>query len=96
MRIMAKKGVTVANKQNLAEKYIKYTKGSTPENKFSKKHNFCKLIYQNLLTNTLTSQKSNTTGSVYLTWRAKIYAREMLVEVSCMRHRKGSTIFLMF
>ena len=40
MRIMARRSVIVANKQILAGKQIKYTKGSTPENKISKKHNF--------------------------------------------------------
>ena len=40
MRIMAKKGVTVANKQFLVGQEIKYTKGSILENKISKKHNF--------------------------------------------------------
>ena len=40
MRIMARRCVIVANKQILAGKQIKYTKGSTPENKISKKHNF--------------------------------------------------------
>ena len=38
-RIMARRGVVVANKQIFAGKQIKYTKGSTPENKISKNHN---------------------------------------------------------
>ena len=37
---MARRGEIVASKQILAGKYIKYPKGSTPENKVSKKHNF--------------------------------------------------------
>ena len=44
MRIMARRGVIVANKQILVGKWIKYTNGSTPENKISKKHNF---LYMN-------------------------------------------------
>ena len=40
MRIMARRGEIVANKQILAGKQLKYTKGSTPENETSKKHNF--------------------------------------------------------
>ena len=39
-KIMARNGVMVANKQILAGKQIKYTKGSTPENKISKKQFF--------------------------------------------------------
>ena len=38
----------------------------------------------------------NTAGLVHLTWRAEIYAREALVEVSCMRNWFRSTIFLKF
>ena len=42
MRIMTRWDVIVAKKQILAEKKIKYTKRSTPENKILKKHNFYK------------------------------------------------------
>ena len=40
MGIFARRGVIVANKQILAGKQIKYTKGYTLGNKISKKHNF--------------------------------------------------------
>ena len=50
MRIKARRGVIVANKQILVGKQIKYTKGSTPENKISEKHN---LLYMNTLKSTV-------------------------------------------
>ena len=48
MWIMARSGVIVPNKQILVEKQIKYTKGSTLENKVKKKTTFinkCNKIY---------------------------------------------------
>ena len=90
VRIMARRGEIVASKQIIAEKQIKYTKGSTSENKISRKHNF---LYVNTPKSTgkhpniikiehNKKKKLNTTGLIHVTWMAKIYAMEILVEVS--------------
>ena len=90
VRIMARRGEIVASKQIMAGKQIKYTKGSTPENKISRKHNF---LYVNTPKSTgkhpniikiehNKKKKLNTTGLIHVTWMAKIYAMEILVEVS--------------
>ena len=90
VRIMARRGEIVASKQIIAEKQIKYTKGSTSENKISRKHNF---LYVNTPKSTgkhpkiikikhNKKKKLNTTGLIHVTWKAKIYAMEILVEVS--------------
>ena len=90
VRIMARRGEIVASKQIIAEKQIKYTKGSTSENKISRKHNF---LYVNTPKSTgkhpniikiehNKKKKINTTGLIHVTWMAKIYAMEILVEVS--------------
>ena len=90
VRIMARRGEIVASKQIMAGKQIKYTKGSTPENEISRKHNF---LYVNTPKSTgkhpniikiehNKKKKINTTGLIHVTWMAKIYAMEILVEVS--------------
>ena len=54
--------MTVVNKQILARKQIKYTKGSTSENKISKKHDFLDMNTPKSTVKNTNIIKLNTTG----------------------------------
>ena len=57
IRIQMELMIITARKDTIVAKdiYISYTKGSTLKNKILKKNDFCKQIYQNLLTTNLMS-----------------------------------------